>query len=426
MNLRNLIYLVIFLLLIASCSEDRLASEKALNKLSAEASLSTPYLEIASKDSFSIGQDSEYIFYSIPEINPDMYRRNIQFGVSSADLIVGITDTIGKFVKKITERGDGPGQLIGARSIKGWVGNDGDYYVLTNSNLFSLYVFSPSGEFRYVVRLFRVLDNIYHPKMGSYHFSEKEDGKYTLTLSLGSTMYGSFRKEHYENSSVIAQYVIDDSEGMVISAETHLKYNEFKEVKTALKESKISWGASDPIFRKHDDNYFVTFPFSKSIYIFDSEFNPVDELEIKTFKGFDVGFSFSMQPTPKKLYDRTYLEFRAYLENNSIKNIQLIDNLLVIQYQPPLAESDYLHRFPTENEVMNSGDWSPFFMTVDQFWLIYNLETKEERVIRLPKENRTGMFLDDKTMLVNKYIDGVEDRYILKYILKTRLSELFD
>ncbi|MFT7421428.1 MAG: hypothetical protein ACI9QN_002359, partial [Arcticibacterium sp.] len=381
MNLRNTVYLVILYLLVVSCSEDRLASEKALNKLSAEASLSTPYLEIAHQDSFSIGQDSEYIFYSIPEINPDMYRRNIQFGVSNADLIVGVTDTTGKFVKKITKRGNGPGQLIGARSIKGWVGNDGDYYVLTNSNLFSLYVFSSTGEFRYTVRLFKAIDNIYHPKMSNYHFSEKKDGKYTLTLGMGSTLYGRFQKEYYENSPLIAQYLIDDSNGKVISATTHLKYTGFKEVKSALEESKINWGANDAIFRKYKENYFLTFPFSKSIYILDGEFNQIDELEIKTFMGFDEGFSFKMQRTPKKLYDRTYLEFRAHLENISIENIQLIDNLLIIQYQPPLNEGDYLHRFPTENEVMNSGDWSPFFISVDQFWLIYDLKTGEERVI---------------------------------------------
>jgi hypothetical protein len=243
---------------------------------------------------------------------------------------------------------------------------------------------------------------------------------------MGSTLYGRFQKEYYENSPLIAQYLIDDSEGEIISAKTHLKYTEFKEVKSALEESKISWGANDAIFRKYKENYFLTFPFSKSVYIFDSEFNQIDELEIKTFMGFDEGFSFKMQRTPSKVYDGTYLDFRAYLENNSIRNIQLLDSLLIIQYQPPLHESEYLHRLPTENEVMRTGDWSAFYIIVDQYWLIYDLKTKQERVIRLPKGNRTGMFIDEKTMLVNKYNDDVEEQYIFKYRLKTGLSELFD
>jgi hypothetical protein len=381
------------------------------------------YLSIVKKDSFPLAQDADFIFDRVPELSSSLFKNNKQFVISRPDLIVGLMDTTGHFLRKITERGDGPGQLIAARSAKVWADTDGDIYVLTNGNAYTLNVFAETGEFKYDINLYAVLDGVYHPRQGFYHMSQKEEGIYKLTLSIGSTLYSTFNNEFYEKTNAIAQFVIDGNKGKVVEASTKLPLSQFNVVKAGLANRTISWGGREAIFREYQGRFFLTFPFSKTVYIYNDGFEQVDQLVLKTLHLYDPGFSFSMQPTPEELYDRTYLEFRAYLENSFIKNMQIMDSLLIVQYQAPLNESEYLYGFPTKKEIQTQDNWEDFFVKTDQTWLIYDLKTKREKLIRLSKEHDLGTFLSDRRMLVTKEIPGVEDAYIFKYDLQTPISE---
>lgn len=423
LKLKDFLALQLLIWLASSCSVQEQTSETDQIRSNFQIDLNPSYLDIISKDSIPLAPDSDYIFDRVPEINPDLFKKNRQFVVSRPDVIMGLMDTTGHFLQKITERGVGPGQLLAARSAKAWIGEYGDIYVLTNSNAFALYVFSQTGEYKYMVKLFSTIDGIYHPRMGFYHMSEKKEGTYTLTLSIGSTSYSTFNNEYYEKSSAIAQFVIDDRQEKIIESSTKLPLMQYEEIKKGVDNRSISWGGREAIFREHNDQFYVTFPFAKSVYVYDSEFQEVDRISLKTLHLYEPGFSYKMQPTPDELYDRTYLEFRTYLESSFIKNMQITDDLLIIQYQAPLKESDYLHNFPTKNEILTKDNWEGFFVKVDQMWLIHDLQTGKEKLIRLSSEHDLGTFLDKNRLLVTRNIDGIEDLFIFKYLLKESISD---
>ncbi|GAB5524556.1 MAG: hypothetical protein Roseis2KO_24280 [Roseivirga sp.] len=413
----------IFLIgLISSCTQQDQNSKTEEIRSAFKIDLNPSYLQPTRIDSIPLASTSDFIFDRVPELNPDLFKRNKQFVVSRPNVIMGLMDTTGTFLQKITEKGVGPGELLAARSAKGWIGEDGDIYVLTNANAYALYVFTRDAEFKYMIKLFSTIDGIYHPRSGFYHMSEKRNGVYKLTLSIGSTLYSTFNNEHYERSDAIAQFIIDDRQEKVIKASTKLPLKQYEEIKRGLDDRSISWGGREAIFREYNGQFFLTFPFSKVVYVYNQEFEEIDRISLQTLHLYDPGFSYPMQTTPEQLYDRTYLEFRAYLENSFIKNIQIMNDLLIIQYQAPLKESEYLHRFPTKKDIQTKDNWEDFFIKVDQTWLIHDLKTKKEKLIRLPKDHDLATFLDERRLLIMKEIKGVEDPYIFKYYLKEPLS----
>lgn len=385
--------------------------------------LHPPLTQVIDTDTILLGVNSSELYYAIPPFTSEQFKKNELFVVNSNKLLVAQIDSMGHLIRNITRKGDGPGELTGARSVKAWIGEDGDIYVLTHGNAFSLTVFDAQGNYKYVVWLFRSLEGHYHPKGSSYHMSKKEDGQFTLTLGLGSTQFFRYDETFFERTHTIGQYTIDDQTGKLISAESKLPYNEFDYIKTSLEKQTVSWGSNKVKFINSQNLWYITFPFSRKVYVYDQDFELKQKIELKTLQRYEDKAELRMGVEAKDTYERTFLDFSLYLGNLSIRDIQILEHLLIVQYEPPLPESTYLKFFPTASEIKATGDFTGFFHERDQHWLIHDLATGKEEIVKLPKGHHFGKFLDPQTLLVINR-DPIRETFFLKYTLAKPIMNL--
>ena len=383
-----------------------------------------PYTEILKADTIKLAPESSVIFYNIPEVNSRLFKKNRQFVFSNADLVVGEIDSLGRLVREITREGDGPGELVAAKSVKAWEDEDGDIYVLTNSNAFSLYAYDKDGNYKYVIRLFRHIEGYYHHKLASYFMSEKTEGKFKLILGISSTISSKYEPEYYDKTDVLAEFEIDDLSGKVLTAKTVLPFVDFDEIKNALNEKEFAWGSDHSIFTKVADKLYLTFPFSRQVYVFDDNYQLIEQVKLNALSQYEVGASIKMADVYYDLYERTFADFSAYLSNLTVRGIQLYENYLIVQYEVPLKESEYLKFFPTEKEAYETDNWGGFFQERDQFWLIHNLTDSSERFIRLPKGHHFGSFLNHNQLLVESRADS-DESLLLKYTLSESIKDQY-
>lgn len=382
------------------------------------------YLNPLRTDSFAIDRNSDLFLNRIASLDREVFLDNRIFLFSRAGLKVAAVDTLGYFVKKINQRGDGPGEIIIARSAKAWQNQQGDIYVLSNANAYSLYVFDARGNYRYVIRLFKELEGMYHSVSGSFHISEKKGGKYELTLAVNTTASSPYTSGFYDDQPTIARFVIDDYLQKVTSTKTFWPYNDIPEVKKALEEGSLCWSGSEARFDIIDDKIYLTYPFLRKVYALNKRFKIIDTYELKSLGHYQSGYCRDLSTDPPvTTYERTYEQYRTFLSNLHIRDIQVLDELLMVRFVAPLRESDFLPKFPTPNEAEDIGAYDGFFQPRDMYWLIYNTTNGSEQVIRLSPEHRQGIFLDKSRLLVEKVFPDREERYLMKYSLSKSLGE---
>ena len=61
----------------------------------------------------------------------------------------------------ITRKGIAPGEIPMGRHATLWQSNDGGIYVLSSGNAFMLFVYDKNANFRYSLRLFEALPDVY-------------------------------------------------------------------------------------------------------------------------------------------------------------------------------------------------------------------------------------------------------------------------
>ena len=375
-------------------------------------------------DSTSFDNGSEHFLNRIASLDSEVYQKNRIYLYNREGLIVASVDTLGNFVKKITQRGDGPGELIVARSAKAWQNSKGDLYVLTNANAYSLYVFDTNGNYRYVIRLYQELKDQYHSVSSSFHISEKVDGRFKLTLGINTNSSSPYKKDFYTRQPSLAQFIIDDNQERVISKNTYWPYTDIPEVKSALEAGKLCWSGSEARFDIQDDNIYLTYPFLRKVYKLNQRFELEATYELQTLAGYKGGYCRDLAAkAPENTYERTYRQYHTYLSNLHIRDIQVMDELIMLQFVVPMEESKFLPNFPTAAQARDIGAYQGFFQPRDMYWVIFNTDTGQEKVVRLSDEHRQGVFLDKNRLLVEKVLDDVEDRYLVKYRLDHPISD---
>lgn len=342
-------------------------------------------------------------------------------------LNVSAIDTTGQFIMNITRRGNGPGEIPVGNFASVWQSTDGGIYVLTSGNAFMLYVFDKNANYRYTLRLFQALPNNFRPPRSSFHLTEKdEDGKFYLTIAVGSTLYSEFTKSYYENTDVLARFEINEYQQKIVSAKTFMSYERFPEVKEDLKEGKIFWFNLYPMFQTVGNKTYLTFPFSDCVYILDENFKiekRIKSLVLSEVKKVKNGSDF-LHNTPRDYYDLVYYRNKNAFSNIYITNLQTLDDLVIVQFSKPSEEKDFLPKFPTREEVnKDQMNYEGFIHKRDQYWLIYNLKSGKEELIKLFPEYKTGIFLDKKRMLVEKTFDDIEGFYLMKYTLPEAVGQ---
>jgi len=123
---------ITFLVTHLSCS----SSDNSGSADPSQIDLYPPFTEVVQKDTILLAVNSPELYYAIPPFSATEFKKNELFVVNSNKLLVAQIDTLGHLIRNITRAGSGPGELQGARSMKVWLGEDGDIYVLTHSNVF--------------------------------------------------------------------------------------------------------------------------------------------------------------------------------------------------------------------------------------------------------------------------------------------------
>lgn len=416
---------VVILLLpfFSSCSHES-GTQSSSNQASTF-QVEADYLNPIAADSFLVDGNSGMFFNSIPHLDPDLYSRNRVFVTNKQNVAMGLVDSLGNFIQQITERGTGPGEIVGARSAKAWQSDDGGIYVLTNANVYMLYVFNSNGDFRYSLRLFQSLPDYFHAKGSSFHISEKEDGIFYLTIAVNTVLADVFESDYHEGKNAIARFEISELQQKVLSVKTFLPYEDLPEIKEAIATKKVCWYGSDAKFQVLNDKIYVTFSFSNEIFVLNREFEIEERFSLKSIEALRRnGRCIDLNaPKPETLYDRTYSQFETYLSNLHIAHIQVMDDLAILQFVLPLSEKEFLPKFPTEEQARDMVNYKGFFQTRDQYWLVYNMKNGNEALYRLSPEHGRGVFLDKNRLLVEKALDDSESQYLMKYTMPEAIGQ---
>ncbi|MEC7753048.1 6-bladed beta-propeller [Roseivirga sp. UBA1976] len=415
---------ILFSLSFFSCSrnpEERAIEEQTLVDTEVD------FLQPVARDSVLIDIHNDSYYDYIPKLDREQYLSNRLFIMGWSGLNVSVTDTTGKFIRQITRRGNGPGEIPVGNYASVWQSVDGGIYVLTSGNAFMLFVYDEEANFRYSLRLFQALPNFFRAPRTSFHFTEKdEDGKFYLTIAVGSTLHSEFTKAYYENTYTIGRFEISEYQQKIISAEAVMPYEVFPEVQESLNEDKIFWFDLYPMFQRIGNKTYLTFSFSDCVYVLNEDFQVEEKIKSKVLsqiKRNKKGSDFLMN-TPKDYYDLVYYRNKNAYSNLYITNLQVLDDLVIVQFSKPSDQSDFLPKFPTKQQVNEDRmNYKAFVHRRDRYWLIYNLESGKEELIKLPSEFNTGIFLDQKTMLVEKTFDDMDGFYLMKYSLPEAIGQ---
>lgn len=415
---------LLFTLPFYSCS-DR-ASQNVTNERSVFP-IESEYIQPTEKDSILIDIHGGKYHDYITNLDREQFLNNKLFVMGWAGLEVSTIDTTGRFIRQITRRGNGPGEIPVGSYVSVWQSDDGGIYVLTSGNAFMLFVYDQNANFRYSLRLFDALPDHFHPPRSSFHITEKdENGIFSLTLAVGSTLHSQFTKDYYEHSSIIGHFEINEYQQKILSAESLFSYQDFPDIEESLKKDKIFWFDLYPLFEHVGDKFYLTFTFSDIVYVLNEDFKVENEIKseiLSEIKKSNIGSDFLLQ-TPSEYYDLVYYRNKNAYSNLHIKNIQILNDLIIVQFSKPLDEEDFLPDFPTKKQVYESQSaLQGFVHRRDQYWLIYDLNSSEENLLKLPREYGTGIFLDKKRILVEKSFDNLEGFYLMKYTLQNAISD---
>ncbi|WP_339700007.1 hypothetical protein [uncultured Roseivirga sp.] len=413
---------LLFFLPFFSCSkrskEQSLSEEYSVN-------LEADFLSPIAKDSILIDTHGDLFYNSIPKLDREQYLNNQLFLMGYNGLNVGVIDTTGRFTRHITRKGNGPGEIPVGNNASGWQSIDGGIYVLTGGNAYMLFVYDKYANFRYSLKLFQALPDYYRFPLTSFHFTEKNEvGKFYLTLAVGSTIYSPFTKSYYENTDVLARFEINEYQQKIVSAETFMPNKGLPEIKESLKEGKTYWFNPNPLFQIIGNKTYFMLSFSDGIYVLNEDLEIEEMIKPKVLSEVNKikdGSNFLLK-TPYQFYDMTYYQYKNFLSNLYINNLQVLGDLVIVQFSKPLKGKDFLPKFPTRNQV-NQGKVGGFSQKRDQYWLIYNLKNGKEELIKLPPEYLTGIFLDKKRMVVEKRFNDIEGFYLMKYTLPNPIGQ---
>tara|TARA_R110001599_G_scaffold544_1_gene2370 strand:- start:212 stop:1483 length:1272 start_codon:yes stop_codon:yes gene_type:complete len=413
---------LLFFLPFFSCSKSQ--EEQSLSGQSL-VNLEADFLSPIAKDSILIDTHGNLYYNSIPKLDGEQYLNNQLFLMGRSGLNLAIIDTAGGFNRHITGRGNGPGEIPVGNNASVWQSTDGGIYVLTGGNAYMLFVYDKHANFLYSLRLFQALPDYYRFPLTSFHFTEKnEEGKFHLTLTVGSTIHSPFTKSYFENTDVLARFEINEFQQKIVSAETFMPYKDLPEIKESLKEGKTYWFNPNPLFQTIGNKTYFMLSFSDCIYVLNEDFEIEEMIKPKVLSEVNKiknGSNFLLK-TPYEYYDMTYYQYKNFLSNLYINNLQVLGDLVIVQFSKPLKEKDFLPKFPTRNQV-NQWQIDGFSQKRDQYWLIYNLKNGKEELIKLPPEYVTGIFLDKKRMVVEKRFDDIEGFYLMKYTLPNPIGQ---
>tara|TARA_A100000171_G_C2132761_1_gene147863 strand:- start:1150 stop:2331 length:1182 start_codon:yes stop_codon:yes gene_type:complete len=361
-------------------------------------------------DSLPLFDDSRYFTF----INTQNYKNDTIMAFSYPKLDLSFINGKGKFLSKITQKGEGPGLLGTAAFIDVAIGQDRDIYVMSIDNTFTLFVYSPQGKYKGQVRLFNSLTGASAQAFYS-SFNVVNDvqrkGHIILTMSIGSTMYSPFSEEFYLKGSQIAQFRINKQTLKVESTEKKVLLRNEPEIKEALTKNSMSWYRATALFDFNKDEFYKATMYSRKIDVYDRSFNKIREIELTKLPR--LRNNFSIKFSPKRSTDimaRTTRDQKLQYENVSIWNVQSKGDILLVQLNQPVEAGK--HKVPTFKEMQDG--WSASYPSLV---IVKNLKTNIEKLFSLdPRFQGKITLVDSEHFLIQgSPSPDVEETYLYKF-----------
>ena len=113
------------------------------------------------------------------------------------------------------------------------------------------------------------------------------------------------------------------------------------------------------IIPKIGNKFYYALSFSDHIYVLDEKLQIKKEIRPKVLSEVNKGKNGSdfLLETPRQFYDRSCYQFKNYLGNLYLSNLQVIDELLIVQFQKPLLEKEFLPKFPLQGHNLTGEKW---------------------------------------------------------------------
>lgn len=362
------------------------------------------------KDSIALFDSLHFFNYGV---NIDRLEENKVLAAQVPGLRVFLLDSTGRVQKKITQKGNAPGMLGNSNFALSTIGDSGQIYVLTAGNIYRLFVFDSDGEYLESYPFYQLLPELYVPPVNnSFSVIEKPNGQILLSFGVGSTRYEPYTLDFFTLTFGIAQFLINQEKAQVLEYHKKVPLSEIEEIEAALDSKKVFWSQSNPMFDYEEGKFYLSFPFSTVIRVYDENFNLLNIIPIETLKPLErVGFEHPMGKSSDSFYRRTRTNERLRQENLNINNIDVRDGKLLLQFSEIFEEGSY--PLTKEEEIYNIRALPYSYY---QHVVIKDLASDEEAFITLPEHVFETMLKDDKTIWAAYVPPEVEAKYLIEYL----------
>lgn len=404
----SLIYFFIYLLILVSCDKNEPSKNEYFN--------SDFLVEL---DGHIQLLDSIRLYDSINYFNLNIYADHFSNGKVLASQIPNLSfyllDGSGKIERKITQKGQGPGLLGNANFGLGFLGNSGRIYVLTAGNSYQLFIYDVSGAFIKSFPLFKYMSDVFVPPVNSsFEVIENEDNTILATFSTGSALYPPDSRKYFEESTGIAQFVINMNSLKVSDFYRKLPLIELPEIQEALDDEGFYWEDAYPIFDYENGLFYLTYAFSGEVFVYDQQFNLIDTIDLETLESIPCrNFVQKIELNNDDFFNRTIKATRRRKENLNIQRINVHNNMLVVQFPEIFKEGSY--DLPSIGDISGPRKVSHPIL---QHSLFKNLNTNEERFVTFPEDHFSISIVDHQDFLVHVIPREREEVFLLKYRLK--------
>ena len=376
MKRSDITYLIYFILVITSCSNlDEEETEDYFN-MDFEA-MAKHYVPL---DTIPLSDSINYFNY---DVNIDRIKENKITAAQFPNLSVYMLDSLGNVLQKITQAGNAPGMLGRAQLASTLIDEYGNIFVLTLGNTYRLFMFDKNYNLTKTLNLFKIIEEVTVPPVKDvFKVININNKKIKVVISVLSAVYGMQSVDFFENASGIVEFTIDLERLEVVDYAKHLPYRNIPDVKVALKDKSIWWRTSNPLLEIHDDKYYLSYPFTSKVFVYDNNYKLLKNVDINILSNL-INYKYieSMGKTAIDFYDRVISARRLKYENINVNHIDIKDNYLLIQFPEVLKENSY--SLPTKSEIgVSVGRATKVHLNA----IIKNLETGEEKLITLPPD----------------------------------------
>lgn len=319
-RLQHYAAIVIGLLSILSfgCSSQKQKSESVLGKI-----------ELIPLDSVLLSNDSvAFDFYNI---------RNVDIGTVEAfsyplfDL-TEIDLNNGQF-KKITEKGDGPGEI--SNFVECVRNKDGYLFILQQNYPSRLIVLDSLNNFVKEINLKDVLGDYYAPPLNSFFQIRSENElECSFFFGINSTLYSTSNKHFYEGSSIF-ELTLSKDDFKVTNGRLLNKYNDYDVLNNNLDENKKIWTTPLAYFSVKSDEILAVYDFEDALYYYDLDWNT----KKKVLLNLDYS-SYGFYTEFKDIYDphlAIVAERRWNFSNRKVLYLHSNARFIFITYQKPIS-----------------------------------------------------------------------------------------